>query len=312
MHWTWSKHFYAVSGIAAIVGLAIGIVFLAGGKAETQIISLSHSPDTVVINPYQDTDKDRLIDTEESAVHYTDPLKADTDADGLSDYEEIKIYHSNPLLFDTNNNGYSDGLDVAHGFSPTHNGRILFEDADTDGDGLSDSIELKLGLNLGNPDTDNDGALDKDEVMSGANPSVFGDDRTGIERHVEINLTIQELYFFINNIKIGTMPVSTGLPRTPTPVGEFEIFRKVPLARYVSTRPGDEYDLPNVKWNLEFKKSYFLHTAYWHNQFGNRPMSHGCVNMRLADAEKIYQFLDKGDKVIIYGKTPIGKVKKEE
>ena len=34
-------------------------------------------------------------------------------------------------------------------------------------------------------------------------------------------------------------------------------------------------------------------------------MSHGCVNMAYKDVEKIYNFLDVGDKVKVYGKTPL-------
>jgi hypothetical protein len=38
MEWTWSKHLYALSGIVSIVGLAVGLVFLVGNKAQTQVI----------------------------------------------------------------------------------------------------------------------------------------------------------------------------------------------------------------------------------------------------------------------------------
>jgi lipoprotein-anchoring transpeptidase ErfK/SrfK len=55
---------------------------------------------------------------------------------------------------------------------------------------------------------------------------------------------------------------------------------------------------------LGFKPSYYLHGAYWHNQFGIRPMSHGCVNIAYKDVEKLYAFMDVGDKVVISGKTP--------
>lgn len=181
---------------------------------------------------------------------------------------------------------------------------------DSDGDGLNDNIELQLGSDPSNPDTDYDTVSDKDEVYTGANPLIFGEDRESVERRVEVDLTSQQLHYFMNNVELGTMPVSTGLPSKPTPVGTFFAGRKLPIARYISRIPGDEYDLPNVKWNIEFKSKYFLHTAYWHNQFGIRAMSHGCVNMREADAKIMYYFLQKGDKVTIYGKTPVGKVKK--
>ncbi|MDO9509717.1 MAG: L,D-transpeptidase, partial [Candidatus Magasanikbacteria bacterium] len=106
------------------------------------------------------------------------------------------------------------------------------------------------------------------------------------------------------DVKVGQAPVSTGLIGMDTPNGEFKILRKRPVVHY----KGPGYDLPNTKWNLEFKKSYYLHGAYWHNQFGIKPMSHGCVNIAYENAEKIYIFLSVGDKVVVTGKTPKGKV----
>jgi hypothetical protein len=41
---------------------------------------------------------------------------------------------------------------------------------DTDGDGLSDLVEVALGTNPNNPDTDGDGYTDKAEILAGYNP----------------------------------------------------------------------------------------------------------------------------------------------
>ena len=95
-------------------------------------------------------------------------------------------------------------------------------------------------------------------------------------------------------------PISSGNPWTPTPVGTYEIQRKVPVMQYVGT----DYDYPNTKWNLQFFPHYYMHTAYWHNDFGLRTRSHGCVNMREADAETLYKYLDTGVPVEVVGKTP--------
>lgn len=315
MKWTWSKHLCALSGVVAITTLGVWIIFLVGNDAKMQALSSSETTTLVVTppsDPNQDSDGDKLSDNEEITLYRTDPLKADTDGDGLNDYEEVKIYHTDPLKFDTNNNGYSDSRDILDGFSPTHSGQAPLMDIDTDGDGLNDGVELKLGTDTQKIDTDGDGLSDKDEVYLGNNPAVFGDARDAVERHVEVDLTHQQLHYFMNGVELGIMPVSTGLPSKRTPNGTFTIFRKVPIARYTNNTPGDEYDLKNVHWNLEFKNGYFLHEAYWHNQFGIRGMSHGCVNMRLADVAILYQFLDIGDKVIVYGKTPIGRVKVDD
>jgi len=52
---------------------------------------------------------------------------------------------------------------------------------------------------------------------------------------------------------------------------------------------------------------FSLHGTYWHNNFGH-PMSHGCVNMRTVDAQKLYGWVgdnDPGTKITIYGQASI-------
>lgn len=173
------------------------------------------------------------------------------------------------------------------------------EPVDSDGDGLSDATESALGTDPYNPDTDGDGYNDGLEVSQGFNPQMGGGDRS-LPRRVEVNLSNQTLTYYFNDVKVGTMPISSGLLRTPTPTGTFFILRKLPSVRY----QGLTYDYPNTKWNLEFKPTYYLHGAYWHNQFGKKPMSHGCINIAYKDVEKLYNFLDVGDEVNVIGKTP--------
>ncbi|TAN33563.1 murein L,D-transpeptidase [Patescibacteria group bacterium] len=170
---------------------------------------------------------------------------------------------------------------------------------DIDKDGLSDALETSLGTDLNNPDSDADGYKDGQEVYTGHDPLSPDKEKTSARR-VEVDLAKQQLYYFYNNVKIGAMPVSTGLVSMPTPKGKFTIMRKVPVVNYI----GPGYNLPNTKWNLEFKRHYYLHGAYWHNQFGKKPMSHGCVNIAYKNAEKLYNFLEAGDEVVVFGKTP--------
>lgn len=228
----------------------------------------------------------------------------DLDADGLNDQEEVLIYHTDPKMRDTDGDGFSDGAEVKYGYSPLYGGKKKLAEVDTDADGLNDQLEIALRADLKNPDTDGDGYLDGEEVQHGYNPFA-GPNNRDVARRVEVNRSTQTLDYFLNGVKIGTVPVSTGIKGMETPLGEFTILRKVPVVHYV----GPGYDLPNTKWNLEFKRRYYLHGAYWHNQFGIKPMSHGCVNIAYKDAEKLYKFLDVGDKVKVIGATPTGKLK---
>ncbi len=50
---------------------------------------------------------------------------------------------------------------------------------------------------------------------------------------------------------------------------------------------GTYYYLPNVPYIMYFNRDFGIHGAYWHNNFG-APMSHGCVNLAIPDAEKLF------------------------
>jgi len=97
--------------------------------------------------------------------------------------------------------------------------------------------------------------------------------------------------------------ISTGLDLSPTPRGNFTIFRKTPT-RYmqgpIPNIPGsDYYDLPGVPWNLYFtQEGAVIHGTYWHDSFGSQ-YSHGCVNVLPATAEKLYHWADLGTTVVV-------------
>jgi lipoprotein-anchoring transpeptidase ErfK/SrfK len=171
---------------------------------------------------------------------------------------------------------------------------------DFDNDGLTDQQEIDLGTDRTSADSDKDGYPDGNEVYNGFNPLAGNRDRQ-VKRRVLVNLDTQSLTYYLNDVEVGVVPVSTGLLRWATPNGEFKVQRKVPVIRYT----GVNYDYPNTKWNIQFKPKFYLHGAYWHNEFGKKPMSHGCVNIATENAEKLYFFLDVGDVVKVIGKTPL-------
>lgn len=223
----------------------------------------------------------------------------DTDQDGLTDEEETGVYYTDPNQTDTDGDGYSDGVEVRNGFSPLVQYKKMHQ-VDTDADGLVDLLEIAFKSDLKKADTDGDGVNDFEEVMRAQNPT--NADRTAtMSRRLEVDLTSQQLKYIVDEKLITKFPVSSGMPKTPTPVGSFEIMYKVPNMRY----RGADYDLPNVKWNMAFKGGgYFIHTAYWHNNFGKKTNSHGCVNMRINDAALLYKYIDVGTRVTVIGATP--------
>lgn len=108
------------------------------------------------------------------------------------------------------------------------------------------------------------------------------------EKWVEIDLSEQKLYAHEGDRVVYTFPISSG-KWAPTPTGEFRIWIKLRYSLMHGGNPADGtyYYLPNVPYVMYFYNGYGLHGTYWHNNFGT-PMSHGCVNLSIPDAEKLY------------------------
>jgi lipoprotein-anchoring transpeptidase ErfK/SrfK len=104
---------------------------------------------------------------------------------------------------------------------------------------------------------------------------------------IDVDLTHQRMTAYEGNTPVFQALVSTGLPNTPTVVGQFHIYWK--LSSTDMAGPG--YYLPGVPYTMYFYRGYALHGTYWHNNFG-RPMSHGCVNLRTEDAQWLFNWAD--------------------
>jgi lipoprotein-anchoring transpeptidase ErfK/SrfK len=114
-------------------------------------------------------------------------------------------------------------------------------------------------------------------------------------RWIDVDLTHQTLVAYQGDEVARTMLVSTGLDRTPTPVGLFRIQSKM---RYDDMR-GSDYYLRNVPYVMYFYKGYGLHGTYWHANFGH-PMSHGCINLPTEEAKWLYYWVAVGTPVNIH------------
>ncbi len=148
------------------------------------------------------------------------------------------------------------------------------------------------------------------------------------DRRIEVDLSRQKVYAYEGERRIHEFTVSTG-KWAPTPTGEFRIWAKV---RSQKMSGGDKslgtyYYLPNVPYVMFFfngsiakMRGFSFHGTYWHDNFGH-PMSHGCINMKTADAKTLYEWAtpavtnekawstladasNEGTRVLIYGETP--------
>jgi LysM repeat protein len=114
-------------------------------------------------------------------------------------------------------------------------------------------------------------------------------------RWIEVNLTDQTLTAWQGDVAVLHTKISSGTKFTPTVKGHFKVLRK-----YKSTpMSGPGYSIPNVPWTMYFHGGYAIHGAFWHNKFG-QPMSHGCVNMRVDEAELLYNWAPMDTEVYVH------------
>jgi lipoprotein-anchoring transpeptidase ErfK/SrfK len=107
------------------------------------------------------------------------------------------------------------------------------------------------------------------------------------EKWIEVNVTTQQLTAWEGDKPVMSYIVSTGLPDTPTVLGEFNIYQKLTA----TLMTGPNYYLPDVPYTMYFYAGYALHGTYWHSNFG-QPMSHGCVNLETENARKLFEWAD--------------------
>ena len=118
----------------------------------------------------------------------------------------------------------------------------------------------------------------------------------GIEGHwIDIDLSDQMLYAWDGAELKGSFLVSTGTNLYLTVIGQYHVYAKFP---YI-TMDGADFYLPDVPSTMFYDGDYAIHGTYWHHNFGT-PMSHGCVNMSVEDAEWLYNFSDIGTLVNIH------------
>jgi lipoprotein-anchoring transpeptidase ErfK/SrfK len=114
-------------------------------------------------------------------------------------------------------------------------------------------------------------------------------------RWIDVDLTHQRVYAYEGDVVVNSFVVSTGTWRTPTVTGKYKVYVKYRSANM----SGPGYFLPDVPYIMYFHKGYGLHGTYWHNNFGT-PMSHGCVNLSIPDAEWLYNWASVGTVVNVH------------
>ena len=124
------------------------------------------------------------------------------------------------------------------------------------------------------------------------------------EHWVLVDLSDQTSTAMIGDEPYYTALGSTGKDGWETPIGEFEIIYRVQDETMTSASIGAEeyYVLEHVLYTQYFtNEGHALHFNYWRpdSVFGHERTSHGCVGLRLSDAEFFWNFVGYGSRVVV-------------
>lgn len=120
------------------------------------------------------------------------------------------------------------------------------------------------------------------------------------ERWLDVDLSTQTAVLFEGTRPLYATLISSGKTHPQkdqdhsTPTGEWRIREKHVTATMDGdgTAAGDmPYSIEAVPYVMYFNKSYAVHGAFWHENYGVK-MSHGCINMAPLDAKYVFFHTD--------------------
>jgi hypothetical protein len=117
----------------------------------------------------------------------------------------------------------------------------------------------------------------------GAFKPVYG----GAGRHVEVDISRQVMALIDHGKALYTYHVSTGAPATPTVRGHYRFYRKSP-----------GFNSEGMYYSVYFFRGYATHG---YHSVPTYNASHGCVRNPIPDSKFIYDWINLGESIYVYG-----------
>lgn len=157
---------------------------------------------------------------------------------------------------------------------------------------------LRGGVSIASGDIDGDG---NNEIITVLERWPEGDMMT--DKYVLIDISDQTLTNFLHGHALGTYAISSGTWQMPTPFGEFAVLAKSEEAYSAA------YNLYMPFWMQFTYQGHGMHgLPFWKyswgvvyegvNHLGQR-VSHGCVRLSVENAERLFNWIDIGTKVVV-------------
>ena len=130
---------------------------------------------------------------------------------------------------------------------------------------------------------------------------------TSVPRRIIVSLADRRLVVVENNQILATFPVAVGAPASPSPVGTFTVINRVANPTYYRPGtvipPGPRNPI-GTRWIGLSHKGYGIHGTDAPSSIGYA-QSHGCIRLRNADVERLFEQVRAGDLVELHAdRTP--------
>jgi lipoprotein-anchoring transpeptidase ErfK/SrfK len=126
--------------------------------------------------------------------------------------------------------------------------------------------------------------------------------RTTTPRRIIVSIPDRRLVVVENNEVLAMFPVAVGAPASPSPVGTFTVINRVANPTYYKAgktiAPGARNPV-GTRWIGLSQKGYGIHGTDAPSSIGFAK-SHGCIRLRNADVERLFEQVRAGDSVELH------------
>jgi lipoprotein-anchoring transpeptidase ErfK/SrfK len=139
-------------------------------------------------------------------------------------------------------------------------------------------------------------------LLLAAAAETLADQQPQPRRRIVVSIPDRQAALVEDGRVVKIYPVAVGKSATPTPAGTFAVVQRIPYPTWYTAHrvvpPGKANPL-GTRWIVLSRKGYGIHGTNAPNSVGRRA-SHGCVRLRNADVEDLFDRVAVGDVVELY------------
>jgi lipoprotein-anchoring transpeptidase ErfK/SrfK len=142
------------------------------------------------------------------------------------------------------------------------------------------------------------------EAVAQDQHAITADDCAEPARRIVISIAGRKLALIEGGEVVKVYPIAVGAKATPSPTGVFKIANRIPHPTWYGPHhnivpPGKANPL-GTRWMGLTHRGYGIHGTNDPRSIG-RNVSHGCIRMRKADVEELFEIVKVGDSVEMVG-----------